>query len=170
MAISPTTPEIIEAATERKQRGVHTAQLGEIQSYDAATYTCTATLATLVDGQEVEPLEQVPVLIPGAWAAGDSVLLVFSEEDFSGWFETGVVAEAPSKRRNGYYAVAIPFIAREGQSSEFVALSNLVNARFERLETWVDAHVHPTGVGPSGPSSPPLGAGASTAATKQKAR
>lgn len=165
-----TLPELIEAGISRRLKGLHTACLGQMTSYDSAAYTCSATLAVTLDGQEVEALEEVPVLIPGAWAAGDPVLLVFSEEDCSAWLASGAVAAAPSKRRHGLYASAIPLIAREGQTTQFVALANLVNARFERLETWADSHIHPTGVGPSGVGAPVLGPGDSTAAAKVKAR
>jgi hypothetical protein len=165
MSIEPTNPEIIEAAVDRRLKGVHTAMLGEIVSYD---YTCSATLATQLDGQEVEALEDVPVVVPGAWEAGDPVLLVFSEEDCSAWLTSGAVAAAPSKRRHGLYAVAVPLIAREGQATEFVALANLVDDALETIRTtWV--------VGTAlGPSSTPAAAGAlalaSVAASKVKAR
>ena len=165
-----TLPELIEAGISRRLKGLHTACLGEMTSYDSAAYTCSATLAAKLDGQEVEALEEVPVLTPGDWAAGDPVLLVFSEEDCSAWLATGAVAAAPSKRRHGLYAVAIPLIAREGQATEFVALANLVNARFDRLETWADSHVHPTALGPSGVGAPLLTPGSSVAASKVKAR
>jgi hypothetical protein len=168
MALDPTNPEIIEAALDRRLKGVHTAILGEMTSYNADTYSCSATLATQLDGQEVEALEDVPVVVPGAWEAGDPVLLVFSEEDCSAWLTSGAVAAAPSKRRHGLYAVAVPLIAREGQATEFVALANLVDDALETIRTtWV--------VGTAlGPSSTPAAAGAlplaSVAASKVKAR
>jgi hypothetical protein len=168
MALSPTLPDVIEAAVSRRLSGTHTAILGEMTSYDAAAFTCGAKLCAKINGQEVPDLADVPVVIPGAWAAGDSVLLVFSEEDFSGWFASGVVQAAPSKRRHGLYAVAVPLIAREGQAVQFVALANLVDARLETIRTTWFVN---TGMGPS---STPAAAGAtalaSVAAAKVKAR
>lgn len=47
-------------------------------------------------------------------------------------------------------------------AASFVALSDKVDAHFATLKAWGEAHVHPTGVGPSGPP-PPIGALESTA-------
>jgi hypothetical protein len=81
------------------------------------------------------------VLWPGAWAAGDTCLLVFAEESFSKWFDTGSVEQPEVLRRHGMHAVCIPLVARAGQAVEFVALANLVNAQFSALanafSTWV---------------------------------
>ncbi len=53
-------------------------------------------------------------------------------------------------------------------ASDFVALAGLVATELEAIKTAYDAHVHPTGVGPSGPPAAPLTAPSSTACTKIK--
>lgn len=50
---------------------------------------------------------------------------------------------------------------------QFVALANLVDARFAQFKAAYEAHVHPTGVGPSGPTTP-LGPIESVACEKLK--
>lgn len=55
-----------------------------------------------------------------------------------------------------------------GSSAQFVALSNKVDQAFTDLKTYLDAHVHGTGTGPSSPPTSPYTAPASTACTKLK--
>jgi hypothetical protein len=141
---------------------MHTACLGTIVSYDAAEYTATVQPQDL-DGVTPEPIEETPVVIPGDWEAGDPCLLVFSEEEFG-----PDLTSTGESRRHGLYAVAVPLIARPDQTTQLVALSNLVNARLETIRTtWVVNT-------PMGPSTTAAAAGAtalaSVAATKVRAR
>jgi hypothetical protein len=53
-------------------------------------------------------------------------------------------------------------------SAQFVALANKVDTAFSQLKVYLDAHVHPTGVGPSGVPTP-YSAPATVACTKLKA-
>lgn len=55
-----------------------------------------------------------------------------------------------------------------GAGASYVALSTLVDAAVETIKTAFNAHVHPTGVGPSGPPAVPLTAIPSTASVKLK--
>jgi hypothetical protein len=55
-----------------------------------------------------------------------------------------------------------------GSGSQFVALSNKVDQAFADLKTYIDAHTHPTGVGPSGPPASPYLQPATTACTMFK--
>lgn len=162
MPTKPSLPEIVEASSDRKLRGTHTACVGTFVSYDSDTYEATVQPQEL-DGETPEPIEDVPVCIPGAWAAGDPCLIVFSEEEFD-----GELASTGNKRRHGLYAVAVPLIARQGDTTDFVALAALVDARLETIRTtWTV----PTGMGPSGT---PAAGGAlaldSVAAEKVRAR
>ena len=52
-------------------------------------------------------------------------------------------------------------------AGDFVALAGLVKSRLDTIQAAFDAHVHPTGVGPSGPP-PPIGPLAAVACTKLK--
>ena len=105
---------------------------------------------------------------PGAWAAGDSCLVVFAEDDFSGWFESGNVSTPEVDDRQGYHALCIPIVARAGDAVQFVALSNLVDAAIESARTtWIVN----TGMGPSSTAAAAgIPAEPSTAAAKVKAR
>ncbi len=142
----PRWSEVFDTILSARLRSVHTAMVGEIRSYSEADQTAEVTLAVQLettDGefQTVPPLGDVPVLWPGAWAAGDTCLLVFAEESFSKWFDTGSVEQPEVLRRHGMHAVCIPLVARAGQAVQFVALANLVNAQFSALanafSTWV---------------------------------
>lgn len=162
MPSTPSLPEIVEAAHSRHVKGLHTACVGTITAYDGGQYTATVQPQDL-DGETPEPIDQVPVAIPGAWESGDPCLLVFSEEEFD-----GELASTGETRRHGLYAVAIPLIARPGQTTDFVALAALVDARLETIRTtWTV----PTGMGPSGtPAAGGAAALESVAAVKVRAR
>lgn len=130
--------EVLDAILTSRLRGVHTALVGEIRSYSEAEQTAEVTLAVQLEAangefETVAPLSDVPVLWPGAWAAGDTCLLVFCEESFAKWFDTGSVEPPEVLRRHGLHAVCIPLVARGGQEVQFVALANLVNAQFAAL-------------------------------------
>jgi len=56
-----------------------------------------------------------------------------------------------------------------GAGTDYVALSGIVDSLFSGLQTWLDTHTHPTGVGPSGPPASPSPTPSSTAASKVKA-
>jgi hypothetical protein len=165
--------EVLDGVLTSRLRSVHTAMVGEISSYSEAHQTAEVTLAVQLEAasgefEQVAPLADVPVLWPGAWAAGDTCLLVFCEESFSKWFDTGSVEPPEVLRRHGLHAVCIPLVARAAQAVQFVALANLVDARLETIRTtWT----FPTGVGPTGTAAaggvPALD---SVAAEKVKAR
>lgn len=53
-------------------------------------------------------------------------------------------------------------------ASDFPSLAQKVDANFSALKTWADAHVHPTGVGPSGPPTPTSPTPSATPCTKLK--
>ena len=161
----PDLPTIIEAAISRRLTGVHVAVLATFVSYSEANQTATVRLNAVLDGQDVPPLADVPVLLPGAWSSGDPCLVIFCEEEFAPDF-----SHLPGSRHDLSGAVCIPIWATAGQVAQFVALANLVKARLDSIQTWLDAHVHPTALGPSGASVPPLGPLADVAATKVKAR
>lgn len=184
----PSWGEVLDTVQTSRLRGVHTAMVGAIQSYSEDSQTATVTLAVQLEAaggefETVEPLADVPVLWPGAWAAGDTCLLVFCEESFARWWDTGSVEQPEVLRRHGLHAVCIPVGARAGQTAEFVALANLVDARLSAIQAAFDAHTHLTaGTGiPVGPTplvppgvppgtGGPIGSLASVAAVKVKAR
>lgn len=139
----PSWGEVVDTILTSRLRGVHTAMVGEIRSYSEVEQTAEVTLAVQLeatngDFETLAPLADVPVLWPGAWAAGDSCLLVFCEESFAKWFTTGSVEPPEVLRRHGLHAVCIPLVARAGQAVQFVALANLVNAQFTALANAFD--------------------------------
>ena len=140
----PSWGEVLDTVLTSRLRSVHTAMLGEIRSYSEAAQTAEVTLAVELEGaggefEALPPLADVPVLWPGAWAAGDTCLLVFAEEDFSKFLDTGSVEPPEVLRRHGLHAVAIPLVARAGEAVQFVALANLVDARFDALLAAISA-------------------------------
>jgi hypothetical protein len=122
--------ELLDAILTSRLRSVHTALPGTIRSYDEDDQTATVECAVQLEAttgafQAVAPLADVPVTVPGAWAAGDRCLLVFCEESFSKWMSTGSVEPPEVLVRHGLHAVCIPWV--EGES-DFVALKGLVEA------------------------------------------
>lgn len=184
-ARQPSWPEVLDTVLTSRLRSVHTAMLGEIRSYSEADQTAEVMLAVELEAtsgvfEAAPPLSDVPVLWPGAWSAGDSCLLVFCEESFAKWFETGSVEPPEVLRRHGLHAVCIPLVARGGQAAEFVALANLVQARLDAIQAAFDSHVHvvtgtanPGGLTVAATAAAtvaPIGPLAPVAATKVKAR
>jgi hypothetical protein len=182
-ARQPSWGEVLDTVLTSRLRGVHTAMVGEIRSYSEADQTAEVTLAVQLEGasgefEELAPLADVPVLWPGAWAAGDPCLLVFAEEDFSKWWDSGSVEQPEVLRRHGLHAVCVPIVARAGQAVQFVALANLVDARLAAIQAAFDSHTHITTatigagatIGVNAIPAPPLGPLASVAAAKAKAR
>ena len=178
--------QVLDVAISARLFGVHTAMLGTIRSYSEATQTAEVTLAVHLESadgefEEVSPIADVPVVWPGAWAAGDSCLCVFCEESFAKWFATGSVEPPEVLRRHGLHAVCIPLVARAGQAVQFVALANLVQQALDKLQYAFDNHTHATaGTGAPSPPIPlpaatpppvvPVGSLGPVAAEKVKAR
>jgi hypothetical protein len=187
-ARQPSWGEVLDAVQGSRLKGVHTAMVGQIRSYSEAEQTAEVTLAVQLETtegefEEVAPLGDVPVAWPGAWAAGDSCLLVFCEESFAKWWDTGSVEQPEVLRRHGLHAVCIPIVARAGQAVDFVALAALVKARLDAIQQAFDSHTHtvsgtcppgtsggPLTLGTAAAPASPIGALDSVAAIKVKAR
>jgi hypothetical protein len=197
----PSWPDILRAVQTQVQARIHTALPGRVRSYDVATQTAEVELVVQLDGEAVPPLAEVPVLWPGGAAGflhvplaeGDTVMVLFAEEDFSRWFETGSVSAPAALARHGLHAVAIPGLRRAAAplavttghvtlaatsalhlgsdtATAFVALATLVDARLAAMVSYINTHVHATAaVGPPVPPTVLLGAQASVAASKVKA-
>jgi hypothetical protein len=133
MARDISWPELFDLVLTSRLRSVHTALPGTIRSHSEANQTCTVELAVELEGPGGEfvrapNLEGVPVTTPGAWSNGDRCLLVFCEESFAKWFETGSVEPPDVLQRHGLHAICIPLVARAGDDVDFVALKGLVEA------------------------------------------
>jgi len=144
----PSWGEVLDAVLTSRLRSVHTAMVGEIRSYSAANQTAEVTLAVELEAtsgvfEALPPLSDVPVLWPGAWAAGDSCLVVFCEESFAKWWDTGSVEPPEVLRRHGLHAVCIPVVARADQTVQFVALANLVTAALDKLKLTIEGVLLP---------------------------
>ncbi len=109
---TPRWEDIIKGAIERSLDGVHTAIPAKVSSYLPALQQCVCQ--SVIEGMPI--LEDVPVLWPRGGGAflhfplesGDSVLLVFCEQDFSPWRLSGGVQAPALLRRHGLFAYAIP--------------------------------------------------------------
>jgi hypothetical protein len=132
MAEVPTLPDILDAAIDRRLEGLHTSCPGIIQSYSAANVTATVQPSI----PDAPALKDVPVAIPGAWASGDPVLLVYCEREFD-----SELADAGEERRHGVgAAIAVPLVARPGDTVDFVALATKVEtAVTDLLDGIIDA-------------------------------
>lgn len=132
-AREPSWNEILDAALTSRLRSVHTALPGTIRGYSEATQTAEVELAVQLEStaesfERVANLVDVPVQWPGAWANGDKCLVVFCEESFAKWFDTGSVEPPDVLARHGLHAICIPIVATAGQAVQFVALKELVEA------------------------------------------
>ena len=116
----PSEVEIHRTAIRARMADVRTSVPGVIVSYDSAEQTCTVNAAVRIpdaDGipQELPQLVDVPVCQPrgGGYfahfplAAGDAVLISFSEADFTAWRESGEVSDPINVRRHGLNAYVI---------------------------------------------------------------
>lgn len=118
----PSWPAILQGVIDKAQRNIHTALPGIVRVYDVESQTATVQLAVQVDGETVTPLLEVPVCWPGGsagflhvpLAAGDTVLVVFSEEDYGKWWVSGSVSAPEVLQRHGLHAIAIPGLHRTG--------------------------------------------------------
>lgn len=112
----PSWTQILRAVQDSLQARIHTSLPGVVRSYDSAKQTAQVQLAVQLRGNNVPPLSDVPICWPGGaagfvhvpLAAGDTVLVIFCEEDFSRWFATGSVSAPAVLARHGLHAVAIP--------------------------------------------------------------
>lgn len=147
-ARQPSWNEVLDTVLTSRLRSVHTAMVGEIRSYSEAEQSAEVTLAVELEAtagvfEALPPLGDVPVLWPGAWARGDTCLVVFCEESFAKWWDTGSVEQPEVLRRHGLHAVCIPVVARAGQAAQFVALSNLVTAALDKLKLTIEGVILP---------------------------
>lgn len=138
MSTIPSWPEILDAVLTSRLRSVHTALPGTIRAYSEADQTAEVELSvqlevTLEQFARVPNLRDVPVAWPGAWSNGDKCLLIFCEESFAKWFDSGSVEPPDVLQRHGLHAICIPIVALGGQAVQFVALANLVDAKLEQL-------------------------------------
>lgn len=205
-ANQPSWNALLHAKATKALGEVHTALPCIVRSYAVATQTCSCESVVEPEDTPYPVFDDVPVMWPGGaagflhvpLAAGDTVLLLFSEEDFSKWWDTGSISAPAVLARHGLHAIAIPGLRRAkaplsvtdghvtlGASAElrlgsdaatvFVALASLVDARISAIQAALDAHTHtvpivgPAGTTPSTPPLVPLGPQASVAATKVKA-
>lgn len=128
----PEWPEILRGVQDSLAARIHTALPAIVKSYDSTTQTASVQLAVQLRGNNVPPLSDVPVAWPGGaagfvhvpLAAGDTVLVIFTEEDFSRWYTTGSVSAPAVLARHGLHAVAIPGLRHAG--APFAATSGHV--------------------------------------------
>jgi hypothetical protein len=144
MASEPSLSELISAAIESRLLDVHTAIIGTIVSYDAATQTCTVQpivkqaskkLETALTLRQLPQIQNVPVIFQrgGGYAmtfpliAGDSVVLLFNEASFAQWRSTGIVSEPGDVKRFALsYPVALPGLAPSARALQSASATDMV--------------------------------------------
>lgn len=144
----PSLNEVLDAVIGSRLRGVHTAMVGELRSYSASQQTAEVLLVVQLEVtagvfEAVPPLADVPVLWPGAWAPGDPCLVVFCEESFAKWWDTGSVEPPEVLRRHGLHAICIPIVARAGQEVQLVALAPPTTAALDKLKAGIETIILP---------------------------
>jgi hypothetical protein len=178
MPLSVDLTELLEEVIAARLAELHTAIPGTIKTYDAATQTAEVVVQVRAQTPKEDgslQAEEAPVIpnVPVQWprgggfalhfplAAGDHVLLVFSEAAIGHWRETGQLADPGDLRRHSLaYPIAIPGIAPNagkladapagegvinvpadtvlrigGAGSDFVALAAKVEAELEKIAT-----------------------------------
>lgn len=167
--LDPTLSETISDALESAFVDVHTALPGRVKSYDASKQTADVEpmiRRAIRDTEGKIVNESLPVIpnVPIAWmrgggfifhfplAAGDFVLLIFSEAATAQWRESGTLSDAGDITRHGLsYAFAIPGIApNSGAASPTganvvaptpLSIGNAGTAQFVALEPLVSAQL-----------------------------
>lgn len=117
------------AGVRRGLRGIHTALPGKIVSYDAASQT--ATIQPTVAVETLDGVWEVPPPLTGVRvsqpltathylhltpASGDSVVILFYEQDPAQWRASGAESDPPLRRRHGFYPVALLSEATDAQA------------------------------------------------------
>lgn len=139
------TAEALRAILQSFALDLHVALPGIVRSYDAANQTAEVELAVqrvlpaADEDQDADTTEVLPILpsVPVAWprggpgfvhlpmAAGDSVLVVFSESDMNAWRESGDVSDPGVSTRHGLSgAVAIPGLFPRGNTLDNADATN----------------------------------------------
>lgn len=152
----PSWPAILAATAEKAARHIHTALPGRIVSYDVATQHATIQLVIQLDGETVAPLQDVPVCWPGGasgflhvpLSAGDNVLVIFSEEDYSKWWETGSISPPLVEQRHGLHPIAIPGLRRAAEALD-VTSGHVTLAVADELRLGADDATDLVALGPA---------------------
>lgn len=165
----PEWPEILRQLQETVMGRIHTSLPGIVRAYDSPTQTARVQLAVQLKGRNVPPLDDVPVMWLGGAAGflhvplaeGDTVLVLFCEEDFSKWLTSGSVSAPAVLARHGLHAVALaglrtrtaPFAATGGHvtlaatselrlgddtATDLVALAPATTAALDNLVSALD--------------------------------
>jgi hypothetical protein len=198
---TPTLSEVIAVAVGARLAEVNVAIPASVESYDRTTQKASVkplirAVRTDSDGTRVAEsrpvINDVPVVFPGAGAysitfplaAGDTVLLVFSQASLDKWLAAGGEVDPLDPRRFALSdAVAIPglrpfsapvedtdataMVLQSGGEIHAGGSSSLATkADIDALKTYIAMHAHTgvtTGGGTSGPpsSSPPSADGTS---------
>lgn len=187
----PEWPEILRALQRRTAEAINCSVPARVKSYDSSTQLATVQPVIQVKGVTLKPIEDVPVVWPGGAGGffhsglveGDNVIVLFMDEDFSVWWESGSISPALVDDRHGLHAVALPGFRREAEPLDvsvghtvigadgdvrlgsdgaalFVALAQYVDDRLATIQAAFDAHTHVTtavtgGGGPPGVIAPP---------------
>lgn len=136
--------ELLTLALDQRQRELHTAMPGRVESYDAATQTCDVLPQLKLqrpDGDggfracDLPVLPSIPVCFPRGGGfflsfplqKGDFVLVVFSERSLSNWRQKGEASSPGDTRMHSLAgAVAIPGVYPSGDALDDADGTNVV--------------------------------------------
>lgn len=201
---TPTLAEVIAGAVGARLAELNVAIPASVQSYDRATQKASVkplirSVLTDSDGTRVAEgrpiINDVPVVFPGAGAysitfplaAGDTVLLVFSQASLDKWLSSGGEVDPLDPRRFALSdAIAIPGLRPfsapvEGTDDTAMVIQSggeihaggtqqlALKSDVDALRLVLNAHVHSgvtTGPGSSGPLASPVAAMTGTSVLK----
>lgn len=144
-------------------RNIHTCMPGQVVSFDRDAVTCTVrpcfkrVYAGVESPVEIDPIENVPVILPGSddlWLTVDLkadsyVLLVFAERSIANWFKKGGAVDPEQNRMFDFsdaFAIpcSIPTPAKLGASveSDTIAMRNSANTANVKVKTNGDAVIN----------------------------
>jgi hypothetical protein len=156
---TPTLADVILTGIRTGLRNTAVSLPGTVQSYDAASQTCSVKpgvnrMIPSFDDPDQDVSEELPTLqdVPVCWLVGrgiqvkaelqpgDTVLLIAMDRDISGWLRTGVHQDPDDTRIHSWSsAVAIPGLVPSSspfpEPTDAAALASKLDALIATLKT-----------------------------------
>lgn len=165
--LEPQIDRLIRMAIESRLLDVHTCTLGKVQTVHGTPPTSADVILPVkrpvlaeddsTRFEDLPVLPQVPIMwpagdgtsYPGALAAGDTVMVFFTEDNTAEHWDTGSISEPGDLTRHGMSsAFCWPFTRTATPAVDFAALASKVDAALLSLQTWSATVATPLSVAP----------------------